>query len=46
MSLFCINTCSVPKNIDELEYLLDKTKIDSHVLSTSESRIRKKVSNK
>ena len=40
MSLFHINTCSLPKNIEKLEYLLDK-KIDFDVLGTSESRIMK-----
>ena len=28
LSLFHINTCSLPKNIEELRYLIDKTKID------------------
>ena len=27
LSLFNINTCPLSKNIEELEYLLDKTKI-------------------
>ena len=41
MSLFHINTCSLSKNIEELEYLLDKTKIDFAVIGISESRIKK-----
>ena len=43
MSLFRINTCSLPKNIEELEFLLDKTKIDFdfHVTVISESKIKK-----
>ena len=35
------NTCSLSKNIEELEYLLDKTKIDFDVIGISESRIKK-----
>ena len=41
MSLFHINSCSLPKNTEELKYLLDKAKIDSDVISISESRIKK-----
>ena len=41
VSLFHINTCSLSKNIEELEYLLDKTKIDFDVIGISESRIKK-----
>ena len=41
MSLFHINTCSLHKNIEEREYLLDKTKIDFDVIGISESRIEK-----
>ena len=44
MSLFHIKTCSLPKNIEKLEYLLDKTKIDFDVIGTSESRIKKNKS--
>ena len=36
------NTCSLSKNIEELEYLLDKTKIDFDVIGISESRIKKR----
>ena len=32
LSLFYINTCSLSKNVEKLEYLLDKTKIDFHVI--------------
>ena len=41
LSLFHINTYSLPKNIEELEYLLDKTKIDFDVIGISESRTKK-----
>ena len=41
MSLFHINTCSLHKNIEELEYLLDKTKIDFDVIGISESKTKK-----
>ena len=44
MSLFHINTCSLSKNIEEHEYLLDKTKIDFDVIGISESRIKKNKS--
>ena len=42
--LFHINTCSLPKNIEELEFLLDKTKIDFDVIIISESKIKKDTS--
>ena len=32
-----ILTCSLPKNIEKLEYLLDKTKIDFDVIGISKS---------
>ena len=41
MILFHINTCYLPKNIEELEFLLDKTKIDFDVMIVSESKIKK-----
>ena len=41
MSLFHINTCSLYKTIKELEYLLDKRKIDFDVIGISKSRIKK-----
>ena len=41
-SLFhIISTCSLPKNIEELEYLLHKTIIDFDIIDISESRLRK-----
>ena len=40
LSLFHINTCSLSKNIEEFQYLLDKTKIDFDVIGISESRIK------
>ena len=39
--LFHINTCSRPKNIEDLEYLMDKTKINFNVAAIIESRIFK-----
>ena len=41
MSLFHINTCSLSKNVEELEYLRNKIKIDFDVIGISESRIKK-----
>ena len=41
LSLFHINTYSLSENIKELEYLLDKTKIDFDVIDINESRIKK-----
>ena len=41
LSFFHINTCALSKNIEELKYLLDKTKIDFDVIGISESRIKK-----
>ena len=41
LTLFHINTCSLSKNTEKLEYLLDKTKIDFDVIAISESRIKK-----
>ena len=41
MSLFHINTCSFSKNVEELEYLRNKIKIDFDVTGISESRIKK-----
>ena len=42
LSFFHINTCALSKNIEELKYLLDKTKIDFDVIGISESRIKKR----
>ena len=44
LSLFHINTCSLPKFFEEPQYLLDKTKIDFDVLGISESGIKKDTS--
>ena len=41
LSLLHIITCSLPKNIEELEYPLDKTKIEFNVIGISELRIKK-----
>ena len=41
MSLFYIITCSLPKSTEELENLIDKTKINFDVIGVSESRIKK-----
>ena len=41
LSLFHINTCSLSKNIEEIEYLINKTKIGFHVIGISESRIKR-----
>ena len=44
MSLFHINTCSLTKNIEEIQYLLGKTRIDVDVIGTSELRTKKNKS--
>ena len=41
LSPFHINTCFLLKNIEELQYLFDKTKINFDVIGMSESRIKK-----
>ena len=41
MNLFHINTCYLSKIIEELKYLLDKTKIGFDVIGISKSRIIK-----
>ena len=46
LSLFHISTCSLPKNIEEREYLLDKTKTNFDAIGISESRIKKDKCNK
>ena len=38
-----INTCSLSKDIEELEYLLDKTKIDFDVIGIVKSRIKSPI---
>ena len=39
LSLFHTNICPLPKNIEEVEYLIEKAKIGFHVIVISESRI-------
>ena len=41
LSLFHINSCSLSKNIDDLEYLLNSTSINFDVIAVSETRIIK-----
>ena len=41
LSPFHINTCSLSKYIEELDYLIDKIKIEFDVIGISESRIKK-----
>ena len=36
-----INTCYLSENIEELEYLINKTKIDFDIIDVSESSIKK-----
>ena len=42
LSLFHINTCSLSKNIEEPEYLLDKTKIDFDVIVLLNQELKKR----
>ena len=41
-SLFRLNTCSLSKNIDDFEHLIQSTKTDFDIIAVSESRITKK----
>ena len=41
LSLFHLNTCSLSKNIDDFEYLIQSTKTDFDIIAVSESRITK-----
>ena len=41
LSLFCINFCSLSKNIEDLEYFLNSTSINFNVIAISETRIVK-----
>ena len=43
LSLFCINTCSLNKNFDDLQHLLSCTKIFFDIVAVSETRITKNV---
>ena len=36
LSLFDINTCSLSKNIEELKYVINKTKVEFDVIGISE----------
>ena len=40
-SLFHLNTCSLSRNIDDLEHLIQSTKTDFDIIAVSESRIIK-----
>ena len=44
LSLFHINSCSLNKNFEELQNLLQSTNITFDVIAITESRIRKNVS--
>ena len=41
LSLFHLNTCSLSKNFEDLEYLLDSTNFNFDVIAISETRITK-----
>ena len=41
LALFHINTCPLPKNIEELAYFIRKTKTDFYVIGIREWRILK-----
>ena len=41
LTLFHINSCSLSKNIEDLQYLLNSTSIKFHVIAISETRIVK-----
>ena len=41
LSLFHLNTCSLSKNIDDFEYLIQSTKTNFDIIAVSESRITK-----
>ena len=41
LSLFHLNTCSLSKNIDDFEHLIQSTKNDFDIIAVSESRITK-----
>ena len=44
LSLFQINTCSLNKNLDDLQHLLSCTKTNFDTIAISETRITKQVS--
>ena len=41
LSMFHINTCSLSKNFDDLEYLLKTTNMNFDIIAISETRITK-----
>ena len=41
LSLFHLNTCSLSKNIDDFEHLIQSRKTDFDIIAVSESRITK-----
>ena len=41
LSLFHLNTCSLSKNFEDFEYLLDSTNLKFDVIAISETRITK-----
>ena len=41
LSLFHLNTCSLSKNFEDLEYLLDSTNFNFDVIAISETKITK-----
>ena len=41
LSMFHINTCSLSKNFDDLEYLLKTTNMNFDIIAISETRINK-----
>ena len=43
LSMFPINTCSLSKNFDDLEYLLKTTNMNFNIIAISETRITKNV---
>ena len=40
LSLFCINTCSLNKNFDDLQHLLSYTKIFFDIIAIIETRVK------
>ena len=41
LSLFCINTCSLNKNFDDIQHLLSCTKKNFNIIAIGETRITK-----
>ena len=44
LSLFCINACSLNKNFDDLQHLLNCSKKNFDIIAISETKITKQVS--